>query len=165
MQPDPALGISVDFPEEVVRNGLLFAMQMGAPNDASERVKFIMKGSGRQYFLNDVEVFPAPDGDLKIDRDGLPLNPEVEVVNATDQEIEVDVAIEIEEVNADETPVGNFRPVRATVTLMQEEYEQVDGCRELAYNNDRYGYGYEPDSIGLFGMNFHVMIFYALDES
>lgn len=162
MQPDPALGINVDFPAETVRNGLLFAMQMGAPNAASERVKFIRKDASLRYYLNDVEVFPP---DIKIDRDGRPLNPEIVMVPVEDQEIEVDCAIEIEEVTADETPVGNFRPVRATVTLMQEEYEQVDGCRELAYNNDRYGYGWEPDSIGLFGMNFHVMIFFALDET
>ena len=56
----------------------------------------------------------------------------------------VDCAVEFERADAEELPVGNFRPTKATVTLLDEEYDQVKGARELVYNGDRYVYGYEP---------------------
>ena len=62
-------------------------------------------------------------------------------------------------------PVGNFRQTKAVVTLLDTEYAKVTGCREMNYNGDRYLYGYEPEVNGLFGIDVHTMIFYALDES
>lgn len=165
VNPDPSLGLSADFPTATVRNALLFAMQMGKPTDVTRQVQFIKKSPGRQYFLGDVEQFQAPLGTLRLDRDGRPLNPEVRVVATPDQQIALDVAIELTEASAAEIPVGNFRPVKATVTLMEQEYQQIVGCRELAYNADRYGFGYELDATGLFDLTFHTLIFFALNES
>lgn len=165
MQPSANLGLSVNFPSADVRNALLFAMQMGAPNKVTERVRFVKKAPGRRYFLDDVEQFQPPAGTLRLDRDGKPLNPNVTVEQTPDDEIPLDVAIEITQATAEELPVGSFRPVKAEITMMQEEYDQMAGSRELLYNNDRYGYGYETEAIGLFDMTFHVLIFFAIDES
>jgi len=165
VQPDPALGIAVDFPTETVRNAFLFAMQLGKPNEVTRQVKFVKRSPGRRYFLDDVEQFQLPLGTLRLDRDGRPLNPQIRIEQTPDAEIPVDVAIELTEATADEIPVGNFRPVKATVTLMSQEYEQIKGCRELAYNNDRYGFGYELDANGLFDLTVHTLIFFALNES
>jgi hypothetical protein len=67
--------------------------------------------------------------------------------------------------NEEELPVGNFRPVKAVVTVLDVDYLLIQDCRELRYNGDRYGYGYEPDDNGLFGVDVHQIVFYALDES
>lgn len=165
VQPDPALGIAVNFPSATVRNALLFAMQMGKPNQEIKQVKFVKKSAGKQYFLDETEVFPPPLGNLRVDRDGRPLNPDVRLIQGADEEIAVDVAIETTEATAEETPVGNFRPVKATVTLMEEEYQQIKGSQLLRYNEDEYGFTYELDATGLFDMTFHTLIFFALDES
>lgn len=165
VQPDPALGITADFPTETVRNAFLFAMQMGKPNDVARQVKFIKRSPGRRYFLGSVEQFQPPAGTLRLDRDGRPLNPEIRVEQTPDSEIAVDVAIELTEATADELPVGNFRPVKATVTLMTQEYDLIKGSRELKYNNDRYGFGYELDANGLFDLTVHTLIFFAINES
>ena len=162
--PDSSLGFSANFPSATVRNAFRFAMQLGQPDEA-RRVKFIKKAPGRQYFLDGVEQFQPPMGTLRLDRDGRPLNPEVSVVQTPDQEIAVDVAIELTDATADELPVGNFRPVKATITLMAQEYEQVRGCREITYNNDRYGFSHELDANGLFDLTVHTLVFFALNES
>jgi len=165
VQPDSALGFSADFPTQTVRNAFLFAMQLGKPNDVARQVRFVKRSPGRRYFLGDEEQFQPPLGDLRLDRDGRPLNPQIRVEQTPDTEIPVDVAIELTEATADELPVGNFRPVKATVTLMAQEYEQIKGSRELKYNNDRYGFGYELDATGLFDLTVHTLIFFALNES
>lgn len=168
MQPNPALGIPAGFDSSQVRNALLFAMQMGTPNKETERVRFVKKSPGRRYFLDDVEKFPPPLGDLRLDRDLKPLNPNIVVQVDDDVPIPLDVSIEITQVNAEELPVGSFRPVKAEVTMMQQEYDQMvaeQAGKEMLYNNDRYGYAYETEAIGLFDMTFHVLIFYAIDES
>jgi len=165
VQPNPSLGISVDFPSDTVRNALLFAMQMGSPNDTTRQVRFIKKAPGRQYFKGLVEQFQPPVGTLRLDRDGRPLDPEVRIVQTPDEEIDVDVAIELTEANADELPVGNFRPVKATITLMEPEYAQIQGSREVEFNTDRYGFAYELDTTALFDLDFHTLIFFALNES
>lgn len=163
--PDPALGFTATFPSTTVRNAFLFAMQVGKPEDEVRQVRFIKKSAGRTYFKGEVEQFPAPIGNLRLDRDGRPLDPEVRIVQAADEEVNVDVAIELTEATAEEIPVGNFRPVKATVTLMTEEYAQIQGSRELVYNTDRYGFAYELDATGLFDLTVHTLIFYALNES
>lgn len=163
--PDASLGIATAFPTATVRNALLFAMQMGAPTETTRQVRFIKKASGRRYFIGTEEQFLAPEGTLRVDRDGRPLNPQVRVEQNADTEVDVDVAIELTEATAEELPVGNFRPVKATVTLMGQEYAQIVGCREMAYNNDRYGFGYELEANGLFDLTVHTLIFFALDES
>lgn len=165
MIPDPALGIAANFPSQDVRNAFLFAMQMGKPNDVLRQVRFVKKAPGRQYFKGEVEQFQPPAGTLRLDRDGRPLDPEVRIVQTPDQEVDVDVAIELTEATADEIPVGNFRPVKATVTLMTQEYALIQGSRELVYNTDRYGFAYELDATGLFDITVHTLIFYALNES
>src|ERR687892_2652358 len=103
-QPDPALGISANFPTQTVRNGLLFAMQVGKPGDVLRQVKFVKKSPGRRYFLDGVEQFQPPLGTLRVDRDGRPLNPQVRVEQTPDQQIPVDVAIALTDANADEMP-------------------------------------------------------------
>lgn len=162
VNPDPSLGLSAAFPTQTVRNALLFAMQMGKPNDATRQVKFLRRTGTVTYTKNGVEI---PIADVRRDRDGKPLDPEVSIVRVPDEPISVDVAIELSEASADEIPVGNFRPVKATVTMMEAEYQLITGCRELMYNADRYGFAYELDATGLFDLTFHTLIFFALNES
>lgn len=165
-QPDASLGISAGFPEDLFRNGITFAMQMGAPNLAGRAAVFVKESTAVRYFVGADEVFPPPDGTLRLDREGKPLNANVRMVREQDTEIEgIDCAIEIQEADAEELPVGNFRPVKAVVTILDEEYAKIEGARELQFNGDEYAYGYEPETNGLFGVDVHTMIFYAKDES
>lgn len=168
VQPDPSLGITADFDNEGFRQAIKFAMQMGVNPDASRTTIFIKKGTGQTYWKNGVQLLTTP----RLDRDGRPFDPEVEVRRSADTQIrvgtgegEVDVAIEVERADAEELPVGNFRPTKVVVTALDVDYAVIKDCRELLYNGDRYMFGYEPESTGLFEVGVYTMIFYALDES
>ena len=84
----PTTGIPVNIPIDQVRAGLLTAMQIGKPADPELQVRFIKKGTGKRYYLGAVEpgneLFPPPEGTLRLDRDGRPLNPNVRMVDDED---------------------------------------------------------------------------------
>ncbi len=160
VKPSDSLGIPVNFDNESFRQAIRFAMQMGTNPDPDKRPIFIRKNQGRTYKKDGV-VIPTP----RLDRDGKPFDPEIEVVKAPDERVSVDCAIEVERADAEELPVGNFRPTKVVVTLLDDQYEVVNDCRELIYNGDRYLFGYEPESNGLFEVGVYTMIFYAVDES
>jgi hypothetical protein len=160
VDPNPALGISADFDGDQFRNAIRFAMQMGTPPEVGKRASFVFKSAGRTYWKDGVEQISP-----RLDRDGKPLDPTIQVINTAPVVKTVDCAVEIVRADADELPVGNFRPTKAVVTLLDEQYDQVKGCRELLFNGDRYLYGYEPEGLGLFDVGINTMIFYATDET
>lgn len=158
--PDSSLGISASFDSVQFRNAVKFAMQMGSPPEADKQVVFIKKATSQTYWKDDVQVMNP-----RLDRDRLPLDPEIEVRAADDEEIQVDCAIEITRADADEIAVGSFRPTKAVVTLLDVDYEQVVGAQEIRYNGDIYRFGYEPEGLGLFDVGVNTMIFYSVQES
>lgn len=165
-QPDTDLGIAVDFDNEGFRNAIRFSMQMGRNPDPTMAPKFMRKSGQRTYWLNGAPLGTPP----RLDRDGKPLNPQVEVRVTPDEEVlqdgrPIDCAVEVDRADAEELPVGNFRPTKVIVTLLDEQYQLVKDCRELIYNGDRYMYGYEPESVGLFQVGVYTIIYYARDES
>lgn len=170
--PDPSLGISVDFDVAAFENGIRFAMQMGTPNDSDKRPKFIRKGTGRTYWKDGVQLGSTP----RLDQDGTPLDPDIEVRRDSDTVIttpktdegSVDCAIAIQKAGRaelDEQPVGNLRGTKAEVTVLPSDYATIADCREMLYNGDTYVYGYEPEVNGLFGSGVHTLVFYCLDDS
>lgn len=160
MQPDPALGISVGFDAAKFTDGVRFAMQMGAPPDVGDRVTFVFPASGKTYTKNGTPVATP-----LLDRDGYPLDRDIHIEETPGQRLQVDCAVQVTPADAAELPVGNFRPTKLTITLLDEQYQQVKGAREVTYAGDRYLFGYQPEVDGLFGVAVHTLIFYALDES
>lgn len=160
MQPDPSLGISVDFPEQDVRNGIKFAMQMGL--DA--RPVFVFPSAGRTYTKNG-----APVTNPRLDRDGVPLDPLVKVLEIAPVEIsDVDCAIEMNppfrERESDQY-VGPMRKTIALVTVFDVDWARIKGCREMRIGEDRFLFDAEVDTTGLFGITFTVLKFIAVEDS
>lgn len=162
VQPDPALGFVVDFPTDLFNNAIKFAMQMGTPIEEAKRVTFLFSGNGSTYWKDGVELTTPPAVDL----DGHPYDPEIEMRRSEDVRVQVDCAVEIEDVIPDrEEPVGTFQQTKLTITLLEAEYQQVKGCKAVEYNGDRYVYGFDPVNYGLFDANVHQMIFMSEDDS
>lgn len=166
--PDPSLGISGSFDADLFRNAAKFAMQMGVNPDPTKSAIFLKKASGRTYWKNDVQLVSPP----RLDRDGKPLDPDIEVRQTPDVRIvvgkgdgEVDVALEVDRADAEELPVGTFRPTKVVVTALDVDYEIIKDCYEMIYNGDRYKFGYEPESTGLFEVGVYTLVYYALDEA
>lgn len=157
--PELPLG-SMD--EQAFRNAIGFAMQMGRPNDPAKAAKFVKKSSTVTYWKGGVQLSETP----RTGRNREPLDPEIKVVPADDQIIEVDCAVEVFKVtDLTELPVGKFKPLRAEVTVLDDAYELLEGVKEMSYNGDRYLKDHEPEVNGLFGVDVHTIVFYALDES
>lgn len=162
VQPDPALGFNVAFPQAQFENAIKFAMQMGTPNEAVKRPTFIFPGDGLTYWRDGVELVEPP----RVDLDGHPYDPEIEVRRAADVELQVDCAFEVKEViPRPEDPVGTFQHTQLVVTLLEAEYQQVKHCKAITYNSDRYLYGFESELYGLFGSDVHTIIFVSEDDS
>jgi hypothetical protein len=155
------------FDPNVFREAISFAMTMGAPPDPDARAVFVFSQGTRTYWKNGVQLTTTP----RLDQDGRPLDPTIQVraePAVTKKQgpgaDEVDCAIEFDIVNTEELPVGNLRPGRLTVTVLDTDYAKVEGCREVLISGDRYTFQYEPPSMGLFDVGVRQMIFYAVDE-
>lgn len=161
MEPSAALGINSTFDATAFRNGIRFAMQMGAPPDVTRQATFVFPAGARRYERAGVVLAAAP----RLDRDGRPFDPTVAVIVEPGRQVVVDCAVEITRADADEGPAGTFRHTKAMITVLDEQYALVKGCAELLFNGDKYVFGYEPEGLGLFSVGVNTMIFYARDET
>lgn len=161
VDPNPALGISADFDGLQFRQAIRFAMQMGTPPDPDKQALFVFRPTSRTFWKNGVELGSPP----RLDRDGKPLDPTIEVRRIEAATKRVDCAVEIVRADAEELPVGTFRQTKAVVTVLDEQYDEIRGCSEMVYNGDRYKYGYEPEGLGLFDVGINTMIFYPVEET
>ena len=157
---DAALGITTSFDADTFRNAIKFAMQMGAAPIVALRPTFLFKSAGTTYTKGGVAV-----ANPRLDRDGKPLDPDIATVIVADRGVQVDCAIEIARADAEEIPVGNFRPTKAVITVLDDEYALIKGAREMLYDGDRYLYGYEPEALGMFDVGVFTLIFYALQDN
>ena len=153
-------GSDPNFSAAEFRAAIQFAMVMGAPPEVSRRARFVFPGGTTTYTKGGLPVLNP-----RLDREGKPLDPDVKVIQVPGAEVVVDCAVEITKADAEEIPVGNFRPTKALVTLLDDQHAQVVGCKELVYNGDRYVFGYEPEALGMFDVGVFTMVFYAMAES
>jgi len=161
-------GSNSAFDPAAFRTAIQNAMQMGSPPDSTVSAVFVFPETGEViYKKNGSEIMPPP-----LDLDGIPFDPLVERIIAPPKRVavgtgpnDVHCAIEMMKADADEIPVGSFRPVKAVVTFLDEDYAKVVGCREMILNGDTYVYGYEPGAMGLFEVGVNQMIFYAKQET
>lgn len=153
-------GTNAAFDAAAFRDGITLAMQMGAPPDPAIAAVFVFPDGAVVFTKNNVVVTNP-----KLDRDGYPFDPDIKRTPAPGARVTVNCAIEMVKADQEEIPVGSFRPVKAIVTLLDVDYAQVKGCKEMIFNNDRYIYGYEPGALGLFEVGVHTMIFYAVQET
>ena len=153
-------GTNASFNATEFRDAIHFAMQMGTPPDATIAPVFVFPPGAVTYWKNGAEVLNPP-----LDRDGFPFDPEIEKVVVPAKRVSVPCAVEYVKADADELPVGSFRPIKAIVTLLDVDYAQVAGCRSMIANSDTYAYGYEPGAAGLFEVGIHTIVFYAIQET
>jgi len=153
-------GTYAGFDATAFREGILFAMQMGSPPDPALRPRFVFPAGVPTYEKNGVPVTNP-----RLDRDGNPMDPDIELIQSPGTIVQVPCAVEITKADAEEVPVGNFRPTKALVTFLDSDYLQVKGCREMVYNGDRYGFSYVPEALGMFDVGVFTMVFFAIRES
>lgn len=145
-------GTDPSFNSSEFRAAIRFAMEMGAAPDPAKRLSF--------HFPS-VLTYNAP-----VDGDHVPFDP-----NATVTKVEptpltgIDCAVEYFDAENQPTNFGMLAPSRITVTLLDEEYEKVQGCAYVVAHGDRYDYRRTEPPSGLFDVGVYILHFTARSET
>lgn len=143
-------GTQDGFDAAAFREGIQFAMNMGAPVAAGDQVKF--------YFP------PATATVVSHDDTGLPFNPAEPPVTTTPAPVTVPCAVEFDRQEGEHDRIGFVVPNRLRVLLLDTDYDQVQGCSHIVYGGDRYDLRYEEPPNALFDAGVHTMVFVARGE-
>lgn len=117
-------GAASGFDATQFRDAIHFAMNMGLPDDASQRVTFIFDEVST-YQVTDPRQRPY---DWK----------ETKKTDVSQRSVQVPAAVQwgVGTVAADE--MGQFDTSRATITLLDNDYALVKGCNEVLINGIHY---------------------------
>lgn len=149
----PTQGIPAGFSASTFRNAIKFAMQMGSPNSTSEKVTFKWVVQ-KEYAQEDVI-------DRPYDWTSTPTS------TVTHADVIVDCAVEFGRVAGnitDRNPVGDFDSVRATITVLDEDFALVDGADLVSIGGDSYVIEY-VQPLALFDVDVYQIHAVAVDES
>lgn len=148
---DPTFGAG--FNAAAFRQAITSTMQMGLPNDESERATFRFLGS---------KSYEAEDSA------GHPFNWLAEPVDQTeDRDVQVPVAVQFEARPATsmDTGIGQFDSPRGTVTVLDVHFQQVKGADLMLFDGNKWTIEYWLPPIGLFDVTIYQAIVTAKDVS
>jgi hypothetical protein len=146
-------GSSPDFDPAAFRDGIRFAMRLGAPVNVEDRPTFRFRRT-RSY----------PPG-TPLDQNGQPLDPTATPITVTPTPVQVDCAVEFSDVRPDELPAASLRPTKVVITLLDTDYELVKNATEVLLGGDRYLLMYRRPPMAIFDAGVHQIIGYAISES
>lgn len=144
-------GTNPGFNAAAFRDAIHFAMQMGAPPDAGERVTF--------HFASQLVYNGSIDGDA------VPFDPTVTVTSTEPPTKQVDCAVEYFDSENQPTNFGLLAPSRIAVTLLDVDYAQVKTCSYVVVHGDRYDYRRTEPPSGLFDVGVYTMHFTSNSET
>lgn len=133
------------------REAIHFAMRMGAAPETDEQVTF--------HFASTLTYNLPGDGA------DVPFDPDATVTRTTPTPVRVDCAIEYYDAENQPTNFGLLAPTRLTLTLLDEDYEQVKDAAYVVAHGDRYNYRRTEPPSGLFDVGLYTMHFTSESES
>lgn len=146
-------GSNPAFDPEAFREAVRFAMRMGQPNKPSEKVTF-------KWTPN--KTFASQDPAAKpYDFGASPLT------TTTHPDVQVLCAVEFisRGSQSDSTSVGTFDNSMAIITLLDEEFSQIQGADEVVIGGNTYVLQFVAPPNGLFGVDVYSVYAEARDES
>lgn len=144
-------GSSSEFNSAEFREAIQFAMTMGAAVDVGERATF--------HFPSQLVYNGAADGA------DVPFDPQATVTRNTPPPVQVNCAIDYFDADNQATSFGLLAPTRLAITLLDEDYEKVEGCSYVVVHGDRYDYRRTEPPSGLFDVGVYTMHFVAQNET
>ncbi len=149
-KPDPSRHIQYQFDGDRFRNAIRFVFEMGTPTEDEQQVTF--------HFADTLTFAGPADGEQ------VPFNPAEAIVRNTPPPIRRPCDVEFTKATDEPTAFGIVIPARITVTLLDEDYQDVKDATFIIVNGDRYIRHYEPPSYALFDVGLHEMVFIAENE-
>lgn len=145
-------GTQAGFSASEFKDAIHFAMDMGLPNADTEKATF---------YWDTKRTFD------KKDSAGLPLALKARPTSSVEKApVQVSCAVEYARTNngIDGNSAGAFDGSRATITLLDEDYEQVKDADYVSLGGDRYEIDFKT-SVGLFDVTVYQMFLRAWDET
>lgn len=155
---------TTQFPEADFRYGILHSMLMGMPQDVDEQLTWVWKRdvtyspddpAGNPYDWTSTPVTNEPaNPDLADPGDDLP------------QTLVVPYALEFAPgaSGSSSTTLGQIDTSRATVTVMDSDYERVMTADYAVIGDTRYRIQFDAPPLGLFGVTVWQVFLEATDE-
>ena len=134
------------------RDGIRFAMEMGAPPEEANQATFIFP-----------PVLEYVEGE-KVDASGVPFSADVPVREKRPDPVRVPCAVEFYDERGQQSNLGDIHATRVKVLLLDEEYEKVKGCEAVLLGGDTYLYRYTTPPSGLFSVGIFELWFFAERE-
>lgn len=149
---DPSFGAGFD--ADGFRAIIKSTMQMGSPNAVSEKVTF------RWPVMYDYGV------GVKLDPTGRPYDL-ASAAQATPQheDVLVDCAVEFIYQAPTGTPIGEFDHPRVKITLLDVDYELIEGATKVLLGGSTYDIEFVEPPVGLFAVTVYSLHAKAVDES
>jgi len=134
------------------RDGIKFAMNMGLPEDTSERITFRWK----TIYEFDIEDNSGNPYDFSSTPQQTFSRPDVQIV----------AAVEVANDNVpDGTSIGGFNNPTAIITVLDEEYALISDADMVILGGSTYDIMYTAPPIGLFDVTVYQIHAVAVDET
>lgn len=153
------------------RSGILQAMIIGEPPNDEDKPKFLVPGTGEPVYTRGGSTLDPAS--VRLDPNGRPLDPTIKVTRPGAQQVYVPCAVEFSPAEANELPVGNFRPTKATITVLDFDdsatpvalFDQVKDATDVILGGDSYMIAYRPPPLGMGLVTIHQMVAFARQET
>jgi hypothetical protein len=145
-------GLPASFAQQF-QDGVHLAMTFGEPPNDEDKPKFLFAAT---------KVYPPGTA---LDQEGRPLDPTVEPTTTAPDPVTVPCAVEFSTATAEELPIGNFRPTKATITLLDVDFALVKDATDVVLGGDTYLIGFKPPPIGAGPVTVFQFICFARQET
>jgi hypothetical protein len=146
---DPTFGQGFD--PDLFRSAITSAMEMGLPQQVSERVTFVWTPE-KSFAVADLEGNPY-------DFSGSPQT----VVEKNP--VSVPVSVEFNASKPDGTAIGDFGETRVILTILDIHYEQVRGADKVLIDGDTFTVDYVGPPTGLFDVTVYTLYLVSVDKT
>ncbi len=143
----------VPFDRVAFEAGIRLAMNLGLPAAEEDRPLFRFP-----------RVRAYPPGTV-LDHEGHPLDPNVAPTITTQTPVRIPCAIEWDDASPDQLPPGVRVPTRLTITMLDDEYQQVKDAVIVEVGGDRYQISHVAPPVALSDSGVWTLIAYAEAET
>lgn len=170
---------------ETIRNSLLQAMFIGLAPVVEDRPAFVVPA------VSDTVTYqkngtPIDVTNVALDINGVPLDPTIERLSTDPTLVRIPCAVEFTQALADEKPIGNFKPTKAVLTVLDRTpvgtpplgndgqplwvendpiYDKVKTATDVQMGSDSYMIAYQQPVVGLGDMGVYTFVCFAREES
>ena len=138
------------FRPDLFREKIRYVFEMAKPPEADQQLWF--------HFTGTVNFAGPADGD------SVPFDPDEAITRTVRAPLQRPCDVEFTKASDDPTAFGTIIPAKITVTLLDEDYDDVKEASFVVMGGDKYLRVYEPPSYGLFSVGLHTMVFVAENE-